>query len=45
MVKASKSMYPVATDIQGLVDKLKVIAAEGSGTYEGFKSKVIEKKK
>ena len=34
-----KRMYPVESDLQGLRDKLQVIATEGRGRYEGWLAK------
>jgi hypothetical protein len=45
VVKASKHMYPIESDLMGLRDKLNVIAAGGHGTYVGWKAKAIEQKK
>jgi hypothetical protein len=39
VVLATKVMYPVETDIVALSDKLKVIAKEGFGTYEGWRAR------
>jgi hypothetical protein len=36
LVRATKMMYPVETDIEALSTKLERIAAEDSGTYEGW---------
>jgi len=36
-----KRMYPVESDLQGLRDKLELIAAEGHGRYDGWKAKAI----
>lgn len=41
VVRGWKRMYPVESDLQGLRDKLELIAAEGHGTYDGWKAKVI----
>ena len=35
-VLASKRMYPKESDLEGLRDKLREVAAEGRGTYEGW---------
>lgn len=40
-IQASKNMYPVESDLQGLRDKLEVIAREGKGTYLGWRAKAI----
>jgi hypothetical protein len=37
-VLATKVMYPREPDLQGLRDKLDVIAAEGDGSYEGWQA-------
>jgi hypothetical protein len=34
-------MYPVESDLQGLRDKLQLLAAEGRGTYDGWRAKAI----
>lgn len=44
VVKASKHMYPIESDLMGLRDKLNVIAAGGHGTYVGWKAKVLQQK-
>lgn len=41
IIHAWKRMYPLASDLQGLRDKLELIAAEGHGTYDGWRAKVI----
>jgi hypothetical protein len=41
-IQASKSMYPVESDLAGLRDKLDVIATAGRGSYDGWKAKVRE---
>ncbi len=38
-----KRMYPVESDLQQLRDKLELIAAEGRGTYDGWKARAISK--
>ena len=35
-VLASKRMYPVASDIEALIEKLKLVATEGGGAYSGW---------
>ena len=37
-VLATKVMYPRETDLQGLRDKLEVIASEGGGSYVGWQA-------
>ena len=37
-----KRMYPVESDLQGLRDKLEVIATEGKGHYVGWQAKVVK---
>jgi hypothetical protein len=44
-IQASKNMYPVESDLQGLRDKLEVIAADGKGSYEGWRARVITRQK
>jgi len=41
-IQASKSMYPVESDLLGLRDKLDAIAVAGRGGYDGWKAKVRE---
>ena len=41
VVVASKRMYPVESDLQGLRDKLNLIAAEGRGKYTGWRAKAV----
>jgi hypothetical protein len=43
VVRGWKRMYPVESDLQQLRDKLELIAAEGRGTYDGWKAKAISK--
>ncbi|MEJ0100246.1 MAG: ribonuclease E inhibitor RraB [Pseudomonadota bacterium] len=45
VIHADKVMYPAQTDLEGLRDKLNVIAAEGHGTYDGWQAKVAPAKK
>lgn len=40
VIHATKVMYPVESDLQGLREKLDAIAAEGRGVYEGWQAKV-----
>lgn len=42
VVRASKAMYPVESDLIGLRDKLNVIAAEGRGTYDGWQARAVK---
>ena len=44
VIHASKVMYPVETDLAGLREKLDAIAAEGHGSYEGWKARVYVRK-
>jgi hypothetical protein len=44
VIRASKVMYPVESDLMGLRDKLEGIAAEGHGVYEGWRARVFEPK-
>jgi len=41
-IQASKSMYPIESDLMGLRDKLDAIAVAGRGGYDGWKAKVRE---
>lgn len=40
VIRATKVMYPLESDLQGLREKLDAIAAQMRGTYEGWKAKV-----
>jgi hypothetical protein len=40
VIRATKVMYPVESDLQGLREKLNAIAAESDAVYEGWKAKV-----
>jgi hypothetical protein len=40
-IQATKRMYPVESDLQGLRDKLELIATEGHGTYDGWQAKAV----
>lgn len=40
-VVGTKKMYPLESDLSGLRDKLDAIAAEGKGTYEGWRARVV----
>jgi Regulator of ribonuclease activity B len=42
LIYASKTMYPIMPDFLSLRDKLEAIAAEGHGTYEGWRAKVVK---
>ena len=44
VIRASKTMYPNERDLQGLRDKLEIIAAESHGTYDGWHARVAEPK-
>lgn len=44
VVRASKVMYPVESDLMGLRDKLTLVAREGEGTYEGWRARMKEQK-
>lgn len=39
VIQASKNMYPVESDLQGLRDKLEGIAKENHGSYNGWRAK------
>jgi hypothetical protein len=41
VILASKVMYPVESDLMGLRDKLNVVAAEGHGTYNGWRATLL----
>lgn len=41
LLRGTKKMYPLESDLSGLRDKLNAIAAEGKGTYEGWKAKAV----
>jgi hypothetical protein len=43
LVTAAKRMYPSEPDLSGLRDKLNGIAAQGKGSYDGWKAKVFER--
>ena len=38
-IVAVKRMYPVESDLQGLRDKLEVVATEGNGSYDGWQAR------
>lgn len=40
VIHATKVMYPVESDLQGLREKLNAIAAESRGVYEGWHAKI-----
>ncbi|MEO8314528.1 MAG: ribonuclease E inhibitor RraB [Pseudomonadota bacterium] len=40
IIRATKVMYPVESDLQGLREKLDAIAVGNRGAYEGWKAKV-----
>jgi hypothetical protein len=40
VIRATKMMYPVESDLQGLREKLDAIVAQSRGSYEGWKAKV-----
>jgi hypothetical protein len=42
-VRASKKLYPIESDLNGLRDKLNAIAAQEHGSYDGWKARVIER--
>jgi hypothetical protein len=42
LVLGVKRMYPVEADLQGLRDKLDVIAAEGKGSYDGWTARAAK---
>lgn len=41
VIQATKVMYPVESDLQGLRDKLNTIAAEGHGAYDGWQARLL----
>jgi Regulator of ribonuclease activity B len=44
VIRATKVMFPVESDLQGLREKLDAIAAGNRGTYEGWQAKVFERR-
>jgi hypothetical protein len=44
LIHAAKVMYPVEPDLVGLRDKLNAIAAEGKGSYDGWKATVAARR-
>jgi len=40
VIRATKIMYPVESDLQGLREKLNTIAAGAGAAYEGWKARV-----
>ena len=42
VVQATKRMYPVQTDLEQLSTKVKTVAAEAQGTYEGWRASPLE---
>jgi hypothetical protein len=40
VIRATKVMYPVESDLQTLREKLDAIAAASRGTYEGWRAKI-----
>lgn len=43
-VRGTKVMYPQESDLRGLRDKLEAIAADGKGTYVGWRARVFVRK-
>lgn len=41
VIRATKRLYPVESDLSGLRDKLNEVAAAGQGTYEGWRAKPV----
>ncbi len=41
VIQASKTMFPVESDLSGLRDKLDAIAAAGRGVYEGWQARPV----
>lgn len=44
LLRGTKRMYPVESDLRGLRDKLDAIAAAGKGTYVGWTARVFVRK-
>jgi hypothetical protein len=40
VIRATKVMYPLESDLQGLREKLDAIVAQSRGSYEGWKAKL-----
>ncbi len=41
LLRGTKKMYPLESDLSGLRDKLNAIAEEGKGSYEGWRAKAV----
>jgi hypothetical protein len=42
VVLASKRMYPVESDLKQLGDKVRTVAADGLGSYEGWRARLTQ---